>query len=256
MANRKTQTRKKKTSHTENGSDPLSNVELFDPQTAVSADTEPSDEISTPLSPLGIPTPMPMPMQASLHNQLQDSQSQLKKLETKIEAQNDELRVLERKNFELEMALKQANATIEDLKKERDIRLGLEREIAALEVQVQQVHHAAATLEEERQDRIQIERKLATLEILAERSQEMAAQLAEERNARVTLERERATLEVQVDNMKKLEVLLNEERQARMNAQSRASTAEARLARIEGELNQGGSNNSGGSGILGRLRGN
>ena len=56
--------------------------------------------------------------------------------------------------------------------------------------------------------------------------------------------------------MKKLEVLLNEERQARMTAQSRASTAEARLARIEGELNQGGGSSSGSSGFLGRLRGN
>lgn len=57
---------------------------------------------------------------------------------------------------------------------------------------------------------------------------------------RVKLEREKATLEVQVQGLQKLDTLLSEERQARMNAQSRASSAEARLARLEGEINRAG----------------
>ena len=246
---KKSQTTKKEATP----SDPLADVELFDPHTAVSEENNDptTGDITSPVSPLGPPVTMPLPIQATLQN----SQDKLTKLETQLAAKEERVRKLEREVFELKAAAKQTNATIRELKKERSIRLNLEREMAKMEAEVQQAQQINASLDAEREDRLMIERKLATLEVLAERSQEMAAQLAEERNARVTLEREKATLAVQVESMQKLEQLLNEERQARMNAQSRASSAEARLARIEGELNQGGGSNSSG-GILGRLRGN
>ena len=222
--------------------DPLSNVESFDPrpveeETAVRAQ-------NTPVSPLGPPQTVPTPPQLAMPSQPNEE----------AEALKAEVRALEKRNIELETAVAQHKATIEELKAEREVRLKLEREIAGMEVEIRQARHATAALEEERQARLALERRLASLEVVAERAQEVSAQLAEERQMRVQLEREKATLDVQVQSLQKLDTLLSEERQARMNAQSRASSAEARLARLEGEINQQGGSGSGQS-FLDRLRG-
>jgi hypothetical protein len=71
---------------------------------------------------------------------------------------------------------------------------------------------------------------------------------------RVDLERERAGLKADLSHAKKIETLLAEERSARANAQLRASTAEAKLSRLEGELEAQSPNKTGGS-VFGRLRG-
>ena len=240
---------KKKTSKaetTDTTADPLSSIETFDPkqvaeETAVRAQNK-------PVSPLGPPQPIPTPPQLAVTPPQQPSEN--------VDTLKAEIRALEKRNIELEAAVAQHKATIEELKVERDVRLKLEREMAGMEVEIRQVRHATAALEEERQARLVLERRLATLEVVAERTQEVTAQLAEERQMRVQLEREKATLDVQVQSLQKLDTLLSEERQARMNAQSRASSAEARLARLEGEINQhGGSSSSSGQSFLDRLRG-
>lgn len=228
----------------DNSADPLSNVETFDPkkvaeETAVRAQ-------SKPVSPLGPPQAVPTPPQLAMPMPLAQSSEDTTALKA-------EIRALEKRNIELETAVTQLKATIDELKVERDVRLKLEREMAGMEVEIRQVRHTTAALEEERQARIALERKLASLEVIAERAQEATAQLTEERAQRVRLEREKATLEVQVQSLQKLDTLLSEERQARMNAQSRASSAEARLARLEGEIQQGG--NESGRSFLDRLRG-
>ncbi|WP_420627758.1 hypothetical protein [Candidatus Leptofilum sp.] len=239
---------KKKTSKAaqqENVTDPLSSVETFDPkkvaeETAVRAQ-------SRPVSPLGPPQAVPTPPQLTMPVPVgQPSED--------VTALKAEIRELEKRNIELETAVTQHKATIEELKAEREVRLKLEREMAGMEVEIRQVRHATAALEEERQARVALERKLASLEVIAERAQEATTQLADERAMRVKLEREKATLEVQVQSLQKLDTLLAEERQARMNAQSRASSAEARLARMEGEIQQGGGGESGRS-FMDRLRG-
>lgn len=239
---------KKKTSKTakqDNSADPLSSVETFDPkqvaeETAVRAQ-------SKPVSPLGPPQPVPTPPQLNVPSPLGQPNEDVAALKA-------EIRALEKRNIELEAAVAQHKATIEELKAEREVRLKLEREMAGMEVEIRQVRHATAALEEEREARLALERKLASLEVLAERAQEATAQLAEERQLRVQLEREKATLDVQVQSLQKLDTLLAEERQARMNAQSRASSAEARLARLEGEINQQGGI-EGGRSLMDRLRG-
>ena len=230
----------------ENAADPLSNVETFDPkqvaeETAVRAQNK-------PVSPLGPPQTVPTPPQLAVAVPLSQPSEDVAALKA-------EIRALEKRNIELETAVAQHQAILNELKEERAARQKLEREMAGMEVEIRQVRHATAALEEERQTRLELERRLATLTVIAERAQEMAAQLAEERQARVQLEREKATLDVQVQSMQKLDTLLSEERQARMNAQSRASSAEARLARMEGEINQQGGKNSGGTSFLDRLRG-
>ena len=221
---------KKKTSKAaqqDNSSDPLSNVETFDPkqvakETAVRAQNK-------PVSPLGPPQAVPTPPQLAMpvpSSQPDEDAATLKA----------EIRALEKRNTELETAVAQHKETIEELKAE-----------------IRQVRHATAALEEERKTRLELERRLATLEVVAQRAEEASAQLVDERQMRVQLEREKATLEVQVQSLQKLDTLLSEERQARMNAQSRASSAEARLARLEGEINQQGG--KGNRSFLDRLRG-
>ena len=242
MAKRKA----RKATKQENTADPLSNVETFDPK-QVAAETAVRTQ-HKPISPLGPPQTVPAPTQFPLQPQLGDASQE-------IEALKAEIRTLEKRNIELETAVAQHKATIEELKAEREVRLKLEREMAGMEVEIRQVRHATAALEEERQSRLELERRLATLEVIAERSQEVTAQLAEERQVRVQLEREKATLDVQVQSLQKLDALLSEERQARMNAQSRASSAEARLARLEGEINQQGGSSSSGQSFMDRLRG-
>jgi DNA repair exonuclease SbcCD ATPase subunit len=234
-----------KAAQQDNSDDPLSNVETFDPrqvekETAVRAQNK-------PVSPLGPPQTVPTPTQLTMPVPASPPDEDVAALKA-------EIRALEKRNIELQTAVAQHKETIEELKAERDVRLKLEREMAGMEVEIRQVRHATAALEEERQARLQLERRLATLEVLAERAQEATAQLTEERQMRVQLEREKATLEVQVQGLQKLDTLLSEERQARMNAQSRASSAEARLARLEGEINQQGGSGSGQS-FLDRLRG-
>ncbi|MBK8905978.1 MAG: hypothetical protein IPM53_32665 [Anaerolineaceae bacterium] len=228
----------------DNSTDPLSSVETFDPkqvteETAVRAQNQ-------PISPLGPPQSVPTPPQLAMPVPLSQPSEDIAALKA-------EIRALEKRNIELETAVTQHKATIEELKLEREVRLKLEREMAGMEVEIRQVRHATAALEEERQARLALERRLASLEVIAERAQEATAQLTEERAARVKLEREKATLEVQVQGLQKLDTLLSEERQARMNAQSRASSAEARLARLEGEIQQGGSES--GRSFMDRLRG-
>ena len=240
MAKKKTD----KAAPKDSSADPLSNVETFDPrqvaqETAVRAQNQ-------PVSPLGPPQAIPTPPQLAMPVPLSQPDEDNSALKA-------EIRALEKRNIELETAVAQHKATIDELKTERDIRLKLEREMAAMEVEIRQVRHTTAALEEERQARLALERRLATLEVVAERSEEMAKQLAEERQMRVQLEREKATLDVQVQSMQKLDTLLSEERQARMNAQSRASSAEARLARLEGEINQQGGES--GRSFMDRLRG-
>jgi hypothetical protein len=61
-------------------------------------------------------------------------------------------------------------------------------------------------------------------------------------------------LKAELAHAKKIETLLTEERQARANAQIRASTAEAKLSRLEGELDAQSPQTGGGS-LFGRLRG-
>ncbi|MCB8979471.1 MAG: hypothetical protein H6657_18835 [Ardenticatenaceae bacterium] len=235
---------KRKTSKVETAEDPLSNVETFDPkkvaeETAVRAQNQ-------PVSPLGPPQAIPAPPQLAMPISFAQPSEDVAALKA-------EIRALEKRNIELETAVTQHKATIDELKTERDLRLKLEREIAGMEVEIRQARHATAALEEERQARLGLERRLASLEVIAERAQEATAQLTEERAARVKLEREKATLEVQVQSLQKLDTLLSEERQARMNAQSRASSAEARLARLEGEINQQGGES--GRSFMDRLRG-
>ncbi|HID52995.1 MAG TPA: hypothetical protein EYP41_13310 [Anaerolineae bacterium] len=231
--------------------DPLEDVPLFDP----SAVEKPKTAVSRPkpASPLGppqkAPLTQPLPVVTAPNK---DAEALIERLETELATARIELRRLEKRNLELETAVAQHQATLAELKQEREIRLNLERELATLEVIARQSQDAQEQLETERQERIALERKMATLEVLSERAQDIAAQLAKERDARVILEREKATLEVQVQSMAKLDTLLNEERQARMNAQNRAATAEARLARLEGEINQKEEDNGG---FFGRLRG-
>lgn len=241
MAKRKSS----KATQQDSAADPLSKIETFDPK-QVAAETAVRGQ-NKPVSPLGPPQPVPAPTQFPMQAQLSDASQE-------IHARKTEIRALEKRNIELETAVAQHKATIEELKAERNVRLKLEREMAAMEVEIRQARHATAALEEDRQSRLELERRLATLEVIAERAQEVSAQLVEERQARVQLEREKATLDVQVQGLQKLDTLLSEERQARMNAQSRASSAEARLARLEGEINQqGGSRGS--QSFLDRLRG-
>lgn len=238
---------KKKTSkaaQADNVTDPLGSVETFDPK-KVAEETAVRTQ-SRPASPLGPPQAVTPSTQFTMPLPVAQPSEDITALKT-------EIRALEKRNIELETAVTQQKATIEELKAERDIRLKLEREMAGMEVEIRQVRHTTAALEEERQARIALERKLASLEVIAERAQEATAQLADERAARVKLEREKATLEVQVQSLQKLDTLLSEERQARMNAQSRASSAEARLARMEGEIQQG--SGEGGRSFMDRLRG-
>jgi len=239
---------KKKTSKAaqqDSSADPLSNVETFNPK-QVEKETA-AHAPNKPISPLGPPQTIPTPPQLAMP--VPSSQP-----DEDVTALKAEIRALEKRNIELQTAVAQHKETIEELKAEREVRLKLEREMAGMEVEIRQVRHATTALEEERQARLVLERRLATLEVIAERAQEATAQLAEERQARVKLEREKATLEMQVQGLQKLDTLLSEERQARMNAQSRASSAEARLARLEGEINQQGGSGSGQS-FLDRLRG-
>ena len=236
---------KKRISKADTAEDPLSSVETFDPkqvaaETAVRAQNQPVSPLGPPQS---IPTPPQLIMPVPLAQPSEDSA-----------ALKAEIRALEKRNIELETAVTQHKATIDELKSERDVRLKLEREMAGMEVEIRQARHAIAALEEERQARLGLERRLASMEVIAERAQEATAQLSEERAMRVKLEREKATLEVQVQGLQKLDTLLSEERQARMNAQSRASSAEARLARLEGEINQQGGG-EGGRSFMDRLRG-
>ncbi|WP_420642257.1 hypothetical protein [Candidatus Leptofilum sp.] len=240
---------KKKTSKAapqDNVADPLSSVETFDPK-KVEAETAAHAQ-NKPVSPLGPPQVVSTPSQFTMPVPVPVNQPS-----EDVAALKAEIRALEKRNIELETAVTQHKATIEELKAEREVRLKLEREIAGMEVEIRQVRHATAALEEERQARVALERKLASLEVIAERTQEATAQLAEERQMRVQLEREKATLDVQVQSLQKLDTLLAEERQARMNAQSRASSAEARLARLEGEIQQGGGES--GRSFMDRLRG-
>lgn len=228
--------------------DPLEDVPLFDPNAVETPQTAVTRSRRT--SPLGppqkAPLNQPLPLAAN-----KETESLIERLETELAAAQIELRRLEKRNLEMEAVVAQHQATLAELKQERETRLKLERELATLEVIARQSQGAQEKLEKERDERIALERKMATLEVLADRTQEIAVKLADERDARVLLEREKATLEVQVQSMSKLETLLKEERQARMNAQNRAATAEARLARLEGEINQ---KEEGGS-IFGRFRG-
>lgn len=234
--------------------DPLSRLEKFDPaaKNAPPETTAKEQQNSTPVSPLGPPTPISLPYANPITNQLQHAEQQVQGLQQELSARAASIREQERRIYELETAVKQATQENESLKKEREIRLALEREMAALEVEVRQVRQATEELARERAARLEIERKIATLEVRAERADAVAEQLVEEREARVRLEREKATLEVQVASLQKLETLLSEERQARMNAQSRAASAEAQLARIQGEMAQ---QDSGNSSFLGKIRG-
>ena len=242
MAKKKTN----KAAEQDNSVDLLNSIETFDPK-QVAGETA-VRTARKPVSPLGPPQPVTTAPQFSRPITVSQPSEEVAALKA-------EIRALEKRNIELETAVTQHKTTIEELKAERDVRLKLEREMAGMEVEIRQVRHATAALEEERQSRLELERRLATLEVIAERAQEATAQLMEERQARVQLEREKATLDVQVQSLQKLDTLLSEERQARMNAQSRASSAEARLARMEGEINQHGSGSGGKQSFLDRLRG-
>lgn len=235
--------------------DPLEAVPMFDPKTDQVKETAvaPNHTISSPVSPLGPPTPVPVAVGSLLTfpPQLPHNDEQLQTLKQELAARDALIREQERRIIMLETAVANAKETEDELRQERQTRQTLEREMAALEVEVRQIRQTAQNLEQERAIRLEMERKLATLEVRSERAEQIAEQLVTERDARIRLEREKATLEVQVQSMHKTEALLTEERQARMNAQSRAASAEAQLARLQGEMGQ---QESGGS-LFGRFRG-
>lgn len=232
--------------------DPLEAVPMFDPKTDQVKDTAVADNlpISSPVSPLGPPTPLAVGSLLTFPPHLAPQEDQLQALKQELATRDALIREQERRIFMLETAVAAAKEKADELQQERHTRQALEREMAALEVEVRQIHQTAESLERERTIRLEMERKLATLEVRSERAEQVAEQLVAERDARIRLEREKATLEVQVQSLHKVEALLAEERQARMNAQSRAASAEAQLARLQGEMGQ---QESGGS-LFGRFR--
>ncbi len=211
---------------------------------------------NTPVSPLGPPQSVPNPtLNGPANNSAQNQEllSKLESLEAELIQLNRTNKRLEKRNIELDTAVKLNNGLEDDLDIERQRRLEAERKAAAATAQLENHKEISDHLEAVRQERLQLEKKVASLEVRAERSQEMAIMLQNEREARQKLEKEKASLEVQVESLKKLDTLLKEERQARMNAQSRAASSEAQLARLEGELKNNSSGSSGS--FLDRLRG-
>ena len=223
--------------------DPLDNLDTYDPG-ATDADKPSESAIATqPVSPLrAMPTAgedsSAIISAAPVELILEEANWQIQQLRKELVAEQSSRRDLEKRNYELEAAVKVANRFESDLENERKARLDLERRLAAMEVEVRDVEQLQSHLEEERSVRLELERKTATLEVLSEKARELASQIAEERQARLELERDKATLDVEIEHAKKLEVFLAEERSARMNAQSRAASAEARLSRLEGEVAQ------------------
>ncbi len=236
---------------------PLENLETFNPGQIKREDSENGDGAAQPLSPLNLSVPdssaLPDgPIPTSMEELWQKTHQEMEQLRLELSQERSMCQGLERKNFELETAVKLNKESLATLDQERQARLGLEREISALEVQVRDVNQMREALDKERELNKVLERKLAALEVKSDRAEQWADQLAEERQVRLDLERKTATLEVEVKNSGKLEKLLDEERKARMNAQSRAATAEAKLARFEGELL---SNQQVERGFFNRLRG-
>jgi septation ring formation regulator EzrA len=232
---------------------PLGDVAPFDPGElpdggqSVSA---PSNKIA---SPLGTPQPVQRIDPEAANPLLTDARRRIEQLEETLTAERQARQEVERKMYQLEVSAARAETLAQQLERERETRMGLERTLSALEVEVRSVREFKEALESERVARLDLERRTATLQMQAERASEIANQLAEERQARVDLERERAALKADLAHAKKIETLLTEERQARANAQLRASTAEAKLSRLEGEI-EAQSPKSGGS-LFGRLRG-
>lgn len=231
--------------------DPLEALAPFHPDSLREAETAGVPAITSPVSPLGPPTAIAAP--AAVELLLREANRQIRELRQEVAAGQTERRQLEKRNYQLEAIAAQVEELRAALDQERQVRSGLERETAAMEVEVKHVARLQAELEAERAARLELERQTAMLTIRAERADEVASLLAEERQARVTLERERATLAVEVEQARKMEVFLAEERQARMNAQSRAASAEARLAKLEGEVEA--RNPQGERSLMGRLRG-
>jgi hypothetical protein len=234
---------------------PLDNLATFDPRQAEKMETvNNGPPANRPASPLGNMQPPALPdgpLPTSMETLWQEAHRETEQLRIELAAEKQKRRELERKNYELEAALKAAQEALGDLDQERQVSRGLDRELAALEVQVRDVRHLQESFEREHNMRIELDKKLAALEVKAERAEQWSEQLTEERKVRVELERKAATLEVELQGAKKLDVLLDEERKARMNAQSRAATAEAKLARFEGELMSG---QQGEKGFFGRRR--
>ncbi|MEM7336004.1 MAG: hypothetical protein AAF490_28250 [Chloroflexota bacterium] len=213
---------------------------------------------SRPISPLGPPQIIEKP---TLNGPAVPNTARMHELTEQIEALESELTTLkrankrlEKRNIELETAVKLNHNLEDNLEQERQQRLEAERTAAASVAQLESYKQISNQLETVRAERLTLEKKVSSLEVRAERTQEVAAMLQQERDARQKLEKEKASLDVQVESLKKLDTLLAEERQARMNAQSRAASAEAQLARLEGELKNNGGSGSRGS-LLDRLRG-
>jgi hypothetical protein len=233
---------------------PMGDLAPFDPgEIAGRQNSELPAATNRPVSPLG-PPQSARPIDADSANPLlAEARRRIEQLEQQLAVEHDARRELERKMYQLEVVAIRVEEMTQRLEQEHQTRIGVERELSAMEVEIKIARDFKAALENERVARLDLERRTATLQMQAERANEIASQLAEERQARVDLERERAGLKAELSHAKKIETLLAEERSARANAQLRASTAEAKLSRLEGEL-EAQSPKTGGS-VFGRLRG-
>lgn len=245
-----------KTNHSQD-EDPLAAIEEFrlEERAESSNKTAERPSRSTPISPLGPPQHIDKPsLHAGEAAPLSASfQQKIQSLEREVDLLKRTNKRLEKRNIELDTAVKLRKGLEKELEAERKSRIEAERLAAATDAKLQQFKETHTVLELERDRRIELEKKLASVEVHADRAKELAIKLLEERESRQKLETERATLMAQVENLKKTEQLLIEERQQRMNAQSHAATAEAQLARLEGERNSSGS--PAGSSLIDRLRG-
>ena len=243
----------------ENPLDQVEELRLNDLDPTFVVEPASSEAPAKPISPLGPPQAVTKPTVRVQHPvsgaQSEDAAEKIRQLEVEMLQLSRANKRLERRNIELDTAVKLQSELQADLKAERKHRLDAERRAASMEAQLKQSTELSEALETERKERLQLEKKLSSLEVRAERAQEIALMLQDEREARQKLEKEKASLDVQVESLRKIEKLLTEERQARMNAQSRAASAEAQLARLEGEQKNSGSGTNPGGSFMDRLRG-
>lgn len=231
---------------------PLEEVEAYDPQAVAKFGSATAPVTSDPISPLGSPQATMMGSGTTIELLLHEVNQRLTQLQSELAAEREIRHELEKSNFQLQALAAQAENALADLDVEKKERLALERKLAAVETDMKHANALAQNVESERAIRLELERKIGTLEFRAEKMEQLAEELGEERQARLKLERETATLKIEVQHAKKIDQLLTEERQARANAQMRASTAEAKYAQLEGEL--AGSDSKKKRSFLGRNR--
>ena len=142
-------TRKTQTKAKENSIDPLENVNKFDPEEL----EKPDGAIlvgDKPVSPLGPPTSIAGNELSSMEILLLEANKRIEQLQLELSTERKDRRELEKKQYQLEATLEQAQIAQKELEHGREARIELERKVASMETEMKHARELAKGAENDR----------------------------------------------------------------------------------------------------------